>query len=129
VQSTERLLEDDVDWADLIVMSMSSSTAEVLFAGVPVFVQITPEYEETAAAAFVSDARRFFRAEDLSPKLARLREDWARDPNAALAPERAALTGLFGDRREPVSIEDALRSNDAYARGSDRPSPHGAQTT
>jgi hypothetical protein len=101
----------------------------VLRAGVPVFVHITPEYEGTAAASFVPESRRFFRASDLAPKLAALRTAWTLDPDAALGPEREALTALFGDRREPISIEDALSSDRARDAAAGHGKPHGAQTT
>ena len=107
-RSGEKFLEGDVLWADLIVISMSSSTYEVLFAGVPVFVQVTPDYEATPAAAFIDASRRFFTATQLKPLLVQFRESIRSGSGDILRPERVARVALFGDGEEPRPIFEVL---------------------
>jgi hypothetical protein len=87
-------LEDDVDWADVVVSSMSSAAIEALFGGAPVFFHIPPHIRDLHVFRFVAGERAFFRAEDWWPKVvaARKLRDAGQDE---LAAERAARAVLF----------------------------------
>jgi hypothetical protein len=107
-RSVGRNLHDDVTWADVIVCSPSSTLFEVMLAGVPVFLHLTPDYAETPASDFVAPSRTFFRAEELEPKLTACVEALRRGDPEALAPERDARFALLGPTGEPIALHEAL---------------------
>lgn len=85
-------LESALEWADVVISSISTAIHEALFWNVPVFVHMTPEFDEAEVYDFISRSRCFFRATEL---VAPLREVLASAP-PSLAPEEEARRALFG---------------------------------
>jgi hypothetical protein len=106
LRSEHAELVDDVDWADIVVTSVSSVFIEALFADLPVLLHVIPDIEGTAALDFVDPSRQFFYAKDGAARLAAVLEGLPKGEDV-LAPDRAALRGCFdGDPRrfDAVSV-------------------------
>jgi hypothetical protein len=57
----------DLEWADLIVSSLSSVLIEALFAGVPVIAHVSPGMFQSVFAQARDPRRRFFYTDDFPP--------------------------------------------------------------
>lgn len=97
-------LESDLEWADVVVTSVSTSMLEALALGRPVFVQLTPEFQDVALTRFVSPERAFFRAKELARLLAEFVHRWRSGDDRAFAPDRQARAALFGPSGQPASL-------------------------
>jgi hypothetical protein len=102
--SRGRSLEEDAEWADIILSSSSTLVIETMFAGVPVFVHALPELWSIPATSFVAPGRIFFYAEDGARHIANWIDRFGADPSEGLEPERRARALLFGESLEPVPM-------------------------
>jgi len=106
--SNGRTLEEDAAWADLIVASYSSAIFELLFASVPIFVQLPSEMAGLPALAFLDEERGFLDAEEGAAKVLAALEALRRSAADALAPEQRAREILFGPSRRPQGLAAVL---------------------
>src|SRR6185436_6420066 len=107
-RSRAALLEEDVAWADVVVSSLSTSIIEALFADVPVFVHVTPDFRDVPATSFLDPQRTFFRASELAPRLDACLRALANGDPEARAPEARARESLFGPGGAPRTLLDWL---------------------
>ena len=106
--SRGRALQEDVDWAEIVISSQSSVAIESLLAGVPVFVHIQPPSPEAPYILAFDASRRFFWARESVPLFAAcVRAMESGDP-AALEPERRTRVALFGPSGEPPRLDALL---------------------
>lgn len=106
--STSADLKADVDWADLVVTSLSSVFIETLFADVPVVLHVTPDFDGAAALDFVDASRQFFYRRDGARKVGSILAALA-EGDDALKPDRAALRACFdGDPRRLDAVSVCL---------------------
>lgn len=91
-----RPLGEDLRWADVVISTPSSSVAEALFAGIPVFMHAEPDCWRTAVANWMDPERVFYHAEDGARQVKRVLLDMARASEGVLRPEQRARELLFG---------------------------------
>ena len=105
--SQNRSLEEDLEWADLVVTAHSSVAAQSMFTGLPVFVHLRPELVGSPFTAYISDERAFQTAEEAVRLIvACLRALADGDPDA-LDAEQLARDALVGAPL-PQSLYDAV---------------------
>jgi len=92
-RSTEKHVEDDLRWCDLLVTSLSSVAIEALGFKIPVFVHQVPFWDWSAFAAF--DPGRVFGITSTFREVAEPCVTLLRAGGDALGPERATLRRLF----------------------------------
>ncbi len=94
-RSTSETCQEDVAWADVVLASISTSVVEALLGGGVVFVHLPPDHLDVTPTSFIEPTRRFFWARDVVGPVCECLT--AIDAGLDVtAPERAALTKLFG---------------------------------
>jgi hypothetical protein len=88
-------LQSDLDWADIVISSPSSTVAEVLAANRPLFLHVPPAFEILPEVDAIDPVRRFFYARDLPSRVLPLITAMQVDLHASLAPEGRARERLF----------------------------------
>lgn len=106
--SRGRALQEDADWADIILSSQSSVAVESLVAGVPVFVHVQPIPSASPHIGAFDPSRRFFWARELVPLFTACVQALERGDPDALEPERRARIALFGPTGEPPRLDTLL---------------------
>jgi hypothetical protein len=102
-----RPLQEDLAWADLVVSAPTTAVYDALFAGVPVFLHLTPDLERTAVARWTHVNRQFYWASEVVDRIVEtIRE--LEHSHRPLKLEDDALTYLFGPEHTPHSLLDAL---------------------
>lgn len=93
--SRSRSLDTDINWAELIVASPSSTISAAMQRGVPVFVHAPPAFSFLPDLKVISEKRRFFYPEELASQIASCLSTLRSNPEEYLAPERKARGLLF----------------------------------
>lgn len=101
-------LDEDLSWADFVVMSPSTSILDALDADVPVLIHSLPSVRYLPELAGADPSRLFFYAEDLRHSFPRLLADLEADRDAALGPERVLRSKLRGEDGPPDDISKFL---------------------
>ena len=70
IELSTGVLRDDLEWADLVVTSMSSLFFEALLSNRPVFTQILPRFRATRYAQAIDPRRKFFLLSDCADQIA-----------------------------------------------------------
>lgn len=104
------LLEADVEWADVIVSSMSTAVVEALFSGPPIFLHVPPEFWEVPNVRALSDERIFFYAEEGARRVAACILAMRRGEKAVAEPEAAARRSYFGPTAKPLGWAEGISS-------------------
>lgn len=118
--SLDQPMERDIDWADIVITSPSSTVPQALLAGRPVFVHVPPALRCLTDIEAIHPDRSFFYANELVTRMQRFLAAAAEDARRALAPERETFAALFDD--SPDKLADlpaalaAARSEPAPAR-------------
>ncbi len=94
-------LDDDLDWADLVITTTSAVMFECIMRDIPMFVHAAPELWNLPATEFVDPERIFFYASDGAQKVAAVLDEFLSRSPLLLDPERRARRILFGRRGEP----------------------------
>lgn len=95
-------LEEDLEWADVVVSSPSSTTYQALSAGVPVFVHCPPGLRPLPDIKAICETRKFFYPSELEQRLGQCIAQLEAGSFDALAPERRALKRLFPVTPQPL---------------------------
>lgn len=103
-----RKLAVDLEWCDVAVTTPSSSIAQALFAGVPVFQHAEAEYWRTAVADWMDRSRLYFYADEGAKLLLDVLHALEAGDPRSLAPEESARIALFGDAGTPPSTIDII---------------------
>lgn len=101
--SLDQPIGRDLDWADIVVTSPSSTVPQALLAGRPVFVHVTPALLSLTDIQAVHPDRCFFYADELAALIQRFLAAVAQDAGRALAPERETFAALFGDSPDELA--------------------------
>jgi hypothetical protein len=101
-----RSLQEDIDWSDIVVSSLSSAACEALLAEVPVFVHVPPHCDAWAEPFHPS--RRFFRVAELVSPLLRLVGHLRGGAPRVLEPELHARMNFFGEAMVPRQAKSSL---------------------
>jgi hypothetical protein len=99
-------LEDDLDWADLIISSLSSTVVEALAWDKPLLLHAAPIHEADVLMRLFSATRRFRTDAELASAVRSARADLTGTGPAA--PERALREEFFGPSGEPGKISDVV---------------------
>jgi hypothetical protein len=105
--SPNRDAEQDLEWADIVITSVSSMIPQILMLGLPLFVHVPPALEELQDVQAISPERRFFYAEDLVQEFKQLVELIETGAVPPLAPEKQAAARFLAPG---VDALEALRS-------------------
>ena len=101
-------IEKDLNWADIVISSLSTSISQALLMGLPVFVHLIPDFQGSYQTCFISSKRIFFRSNELAPKIIEFLEHYLYRKNEAFQPEREARVALFGVLERPTGFWDGL---------------------
>lgn len=101
-ERSKAALDDDLEWADVIVTSLSSTVIEALAFQKPLLVHDIPVHEAAVLMKLFSEGRRFRNAQELTAALSRAVID-AGSPDG-LEPEQTLRSTLFGFSGTPKSI-------------------------
>jgi hypothetical protein len=99
-------LEDDFDWADLTITSLSSTVVEALAWDKPLLLHDIPVHEADVLMSLFPDERRFRNQEELEMALRRALADLEAGP--PYEPEQTLRQTLFGPSGHPRSIADEV---------------------
>jgi hypothetical protein len=105
--SKGRPLEEDLEWADLIVSAHSSAAVQAMFVGLPVFVHLRPEMVDSPFTAYASESRAFRSAPEAVERIVPCLRALANDDPDVLAPEHQARLALVGGPI-PLGLFDAV---------------------
>lgn len=100
--SRGREFDEDLQWADVVVTSISSTVVEAVLYPVSVLIHDIPYYEGEAFIRSIPDCRRFRDERDLPFKLERAVRDALAD--SPLAPEAEMRAAFFGESGTPSDI-------------------------
>jgi hypothetical protein len=96
-QLSERSLDADIEWADVIVVSPSSTLVHALCSGAAVFVQTPPSARLLPQIQAVNDFRKFFYAEEFAAQFEQLVAEIDAGSPYTQKPEAEALEVILGD--------------------------------
>lgn len=102
-------LIEDFEWADLIISSYSSTVVEAMFAGIPAFVHLRPELEDTPFCGFIANERRFFYARDVVDRVVHCIRQLRAGDATVLLPEERGREAVVGSSQQPTALRDAMR--------------------
>ncbi len=101
--SLDRSLEDDFDWADIVVSSYSTVISQALVRGVPVFVHLMPEFQDISLTKFLASERVYFTPQELIEKILEFIRGGRR-----LDSEEFAKVNLWGPKKTPDDFFETL---------------------
>jgi hypothetical protein len=107
-RSPSRALEEDLGWCDLVVTTMSTALVEALFAGVPIFKHVLPEFRDGPNCRCYDPSRVFLWSDEVVPRIVDVVDALVRGDDV-LGPERREREALFGPGGRPQSLGEALR--------------------
>jgi len=104
--SSRSSLQEDVEWADILISCFSSAIFESLMADAPIFLHLIPDTGVLPIAQCFDASRTFFWAEEIvRPFSECIHLLDARNRNA-LAPERRACRAVFGADASPHNAQE-----------------------
>ena len=109
-RTTNKSLEADFEWADVLVSSMSTTVLEGLFLDLPVFIHIPPEYRAGPNARRYDPRRVFFYRDEGIEKLAPIVDALLQKREVDVSIEARTRTAFFGPSGQPESLIEALRA-------------------
>ncbi len=101
-------LAGDLDGADVVLTSVSSTIIEAVGHPLPVFVHAAPVHEQAPILDLFDASRRFHDGPSLAAALEAHLTLRSVDPGASLAPERALRQRFFGPSGTPRSVLAAM---------------------
>lgn len=107
-RSTNSSIDDDLAWADIVILSHSTTMLHALAADRPVFVHCPPAQRSLPEMQALADERKFFFANDMSSPFADLVKALDKDRTSATAPDRELYRSLVGSEKTPKDIKCLL---------------------
>lgn len=102
IQRSSGTLDDDFEWSDVVVTSLSSTIVEAMAWRRPVFVHDVPIHESAVLMSVFDPCRRFSTGAELGLKLGSALEGGDDEP------ERALLVRFFGESQVPRIAGDVV---------------------